>query len=90
MAPPRLMKRHLRMIMSHPINFAMGQPKWLSKIKDEDVRATIFAIIFSANIDQKNPTVDELRKKIKDLNPDWDKEKVEDTIRLLIEHTNDD
>ncbi|MBQ8985500.1 hypothetical protein IJ076_03110 [Candidatus Saccharibacteria bacterium] len=76
--------------MSHPINFAMGQPKWLSKIKDEDVRATIFAIIFSANIDQKNPTVDELRKKIKDLNPDWDKEKVEDTIRLLIEHTNDD
>ena len=76
--------------MSHPINFAMEQPKWLSKIKDEDVRATIFAIIFSANIDQKNPTVDELRKIMKDINPEWDKEKIESTIRLLIEHAKDD
>lgn len=75
--------------MSHPINFAMEQPKWLSKIKDEDTRATIFAIIFSANIDQKNPTVDELRKTMKDINPEWSKEKIENTIKLLIEHAND-
>ena len=78
------------MSKGHPINFAVEQPKWLSEVKDVDTRATIFAIIFSASINQKNPTVDELREKIKDLNPDWGKEKVEDTIRLLVEHANDD
>lgn len=76
------------MSKNHPINFAMRPPKWLSEIKDDDIYATIFAVIFSANIDQKNPTVSELCKAMKDMNPDWDEEKIEDTIRLILGHSN--
>ena len=65
--------------------FAMAMPKWVADIKDEDVRSSVFALIFSHKIDGKDFTEDGLKKELDDFE-DLDENQKKAVFEAILAH----
>lgn len=60
-------------------------PDWVKAIKDDDVAASIMALIFDWNFSGEDK-IDNLREYVKENFDDLSDEQVEEVAKLLIEH----
>lgn len=65
---------------------AFAAPDWLRKLKDEDIKSVIFALMFSWAWDNEEVKIPNLREYIKDSFDDLTDEQVEEVANLLIQN----
>lgn len=63
----------------------MEVPDWLKKVKDEDVASSVFALMFSWDMNGTK-RIDNLEDYIRESFDDLSDEQVEEVANLLIEH----